>query len=211
VLEAVPGADKADVKTQLMVSRIARRFSLREETVWTRLDQLRTEKRGIAAGRARAVAPGDSDSESRSGPAAPEERQLLSLLLADENLVRVAAAEVPPEEIQHSGLRCLLEGLYALQAEQQPPTLDCLRGRVANGKLLEAALKLQEIGREERDREYRLRQLLDHFAERRVRPVKQKLQNQLHTTTDHETALARLRQLQNRNLVGGGATPPSQP
>src|SRR5262249_23631903 len=29
-----PGADRADVKTQLMVSRVARRFSLKEETVW---------------------------------------------------------------------------------------------------------------------------------------------------------------------------------
>jgi DNA primase len=208
--EAVPGADKADVKTQLMVSRIARRFSLKEETVWARLDELRSEKRGTAAARAR-PGPAQEEGEPRRGKAAPEERQLLSLLLADESLVRIAAAEVPPEEIQHSGLRCLLDGLYALLTEQQPPTLNCLRGRVANGDLLEAALKLQEIGREERDREYRLRELLDHFAERRVRPVKQKLQNQLHSTSDHSTALELFRQLQNRNLVEGGATPPSQP
>ena len=212
VLEGVPGADKSDVKTQLMVSRIARRFSLREETVWARLDALRSEKQGTVAARARIAEASKSDvAEPQSGPAAPEEKQLLSLLLADERLVPVAAAEIPPEEIQHSGLRCLLEGLYALQAEQQPPTLDCLRGRVANGKLFEAALKLQEIGRVERDREYRLRQLLDHFAERRTRPIKQKLQNQLHAASDHATALELFRQLQNRNLVEGGTAPPSQP
>jgi DNA primase len=208
VLDDVPGADKADVKTQLMVSRIARRFSLKEETVWARLDELRAERRGGAAGKARPAARGDDEAaESRRGPAAPEERQLLSLLLADETLVAVAAPRVPPEEICHTGLRRLLEGLYALLAEKQPPTLDGLRARVYDGDLLEAALKLREIGRGERDREYRLRQLLDHYAERRLRPVREKLQNQLHAASDHATALALFRQLQNRNPDGGGPAP----
>jgi DNA primase len=212
VVDEVAGADKADVKTQLMVTRIARRFSLKEETVWARLDELRAQKRGTAAAKARPApaATGHDGVLPSKGKALPEERQLLSLLLADESLVRVAAAEVPPEEIRHSGLRCLLEGLYALHAEQRPPTLDSLRGRIANSDLLDAALNLQGIGREERDREYRLRQLLDHFAERRLRPMTQKLQTQLHAANDHEAALELFRQLQNRNL-GGGTMPPSQP
>jgi DNA primase len=210
VIDTVPGAEMSDVKTQLMVSRIARRFTLKEETVWARLGELRSQKRSAGAAKARPAPPAEGD-EARMGKAAPEERQLLAFLLADERLVPVAVAGVLPEEIRHTGLRRLLEGLYALLAEQQPPTLDRLRGRIADGDLLEAALKLQEIGREERDREYRLRQLLEIFAERRVRPVKQKLQNQLHAASDHQAALELFRQLQNRDLLGGGATPPSQP
>jgi hypothetical protein len=211
VLDDVPGADKADVKTQLMVTRIARRFSLKEETVWARLDELRSHKRGTGAAKARSAPQAEDDgSGPQRGKAAPEERQLLSLLLADDKLVALAAAEVSPEEIRHSGLRRLLEGLYALQAEQRPPTLDCLRSRIDNGELLEAALRLQGIGRSEGDCEQRLRQLLDHYAERRFRPVKQKLQTQLHAASDHETALELFRQLQNQNLAGGQSAPPPQ-
>jgi hypothetical protein len=49
------------------------------------------------------------------------------------------------------------------------------------------------------------------FRERRVRPAKEKLQSQLHAASDHAAALELFRQLQNRNLFGGGAAPPSQP
>jgi DNA primase len=218
VLDDVPGADKADVKTQLMVTRIARRFSLKEETVWARLDELRSGQRGPAAAKARTAPrgenmPADADGGSQRGKAAPEERQLLSLLLADESLVPVAAVEVRPEEIRHSGLRRLLAGLYALQAEKQPPTLDCLRSRIDNGELLEAALKLQGIGRSESDPEYRLRllqDLLEHYTEQRNRPFKEKLHNQLHAASDHQTALELFRQLQNQHPGEGGAMPPSQ-
>jgi DNA primase len=214
VLDDVPGADKADVKTQLMVTRIARRFSLKEETVWARLDELRSQRRGAAAAKARTALQEEETRSDEGGPQrgkpAPEEKQLLSLLLAYETLVPIAAAEISPEEIRHSGLRRLLEGLYALQADQRPPTLDCLRSRIDNGELLEAALRLQGIGRSEGDCEHRLRQLLDHYAERRIQPVKQKLQNQLHAASDHQTALELFRQLQNQNLAGGGSAPPSQ-
>ncbi len=216
VLDDVPGADRADVKTQLMVTRIARRFSLKEETVWARLDELRSEWRGGTAAKTRTVPraedmPADDGQTATGGKAAPEERQLLSLLFADDSLVPLAAAEVRPEEIRHSGLRRLLAGLYALQAEKQPPTLDSLRSRIDNGKLLEAALRLQRMGQEESEPEYRLRQLLDHYAERRTRTTKEKLHSQLHAASDHQTALALLRQLQNQNPGEGGAMPPSEP
>ncbi len=232
VLACVPvevaGSDRADVKTQLMISRVARRFSLKEESVWARLDELRAGRRASPARVAPAPAGGDREEpegrqllallladekgDNTSRPAGWRfGKQLLSLLLSDDRLVALAAAEVRPEEIRHSGLRRLLEGLYALQAEQEPPTIDRLRSRVADGPLVEAAMKLREIGLGERDREDRLRQLLEHHAERRLRPVKESLQNQLHAASDHAEALKLFRQLQNRDTGGGGAVPPSGP
>ena len=64
--------------------------------------------------RARRATPAAEEAE-RKAPAAPEERQLLEVLLAEPDLVFAAAeAAMPPEEIAHPGLRRLLEGLYAL-------------------------------------------------------------------------------------------------
>ncbi len=55
------------------------------------------------------------------------------------------------------------------------------------------------------DRAAWLRDLLRTFEERRARPAKQELQNQLQAAGDHEAALELLRQLTNRsNVVGAG-------
>lgn len=204
----VPGADKANVKTQLMVSRIARRFSLKEETVWTRLDELRADTRGDGPSKARPATP---PTDLPRAKAAPEERELLEVLLADETLVAAAVEAVGPEEIQHPGLRRLLTGLFALHAEGQPPSLDRLRARLEPGPLAEHALRLQDTGRRHADRAAWLGRVLEAFRERRARPVKQELHNQLHAASDHAAALDLLRQLQNRNLSLGGAIPPLRP
>ena len=75
------------VKTQLMVTRIARRLSLKEETIWARLDELRAGSRRQAAPERPAV-----EEDPRQPPASPEERELLELLLADSSLVSAARA-----------------------------------------------------------------------------------------------------------------------
>src|SRR5262249_45815927 len=104
----------------------------------------------------------------------------------------------------HPEARRLLEGLYDLQAAGEPATLDQLRVRLEDASLAEKALKLQDIGRRNPDRAAWLRQVLARFEERRTRPVKQELQNQLLAASDHAEALELLRQLQNRNVVGAG-------
>src|SRR5205807_9136984 len=111
--------------------------------------------------------------------AAPEERELLEVLLAEPGLVPEALAAVRPEEVAHPEARRLLEGPYALQAAGEPPTLDQLRARL-DAPLAETALQLQDIGRRNPDRVAWLRRLLARFAERRARPVKRELQNRLH-------------------------------
>jgi hypothetical protein len=126
---------------------------------------------------------------------------LLEVLLADPELVPTARASVRPDEIAHPGLRRLLEGLYALHAEGEPPTLDLLRLRLDNPRLAEKALEMQDVGRGNPERQAWLRRLLDRFQERRARPVKQELRNQLQAADpalDHGAALELLRRLQNR-------------
>jgi len=195
------------VKNQLMVTRIARRLVLKEETVWARLEELRAGKRGQESGATRKPAV---ESAPRAARAAPEERELLEVLLAEANLIPQALGEVPPSQIEHPGLRRLLEGLYALHLAGQPATLDQLRVRLDSAPLAEHALKLQDVGRRNPDKAAWLGQILLRFRERRLRPEKEELQNQLHAASDHSTALELLRQLQNRNVAGGGLNPPLQ-
>jgi DNA primase len=197
-------ARTASVKWQLMVSMIARRLALTEETVWARLDELR-KKRREAAPPSRPAPPAAPKTR-----AAPEERELLEVLLAEPALVSVAMARLHPDEIQHPDARRLLAGLYQLQSEGEPPTVDGLRVRL-EAELVEGALKLQDIGRRHPEREAWLKRLLAHFEERRARPVKQELQNQLHAASDHQAALELLRQLQTKHATGAGGAHPDEP
>jgi DNA primase len=180
------------VKTQLMVTRIARRLSLKEETIWARLDELRSRQR-------REPQPEPPPEEGpKQAPAAPEERELLEVLLADPALVATARTALAPEEVGHPGLRRLLQGLYALLDAGEPPTLDQLRPSLENVRLAAKALELADVGRRNPDRATWLERLLDRFRERRLRPVKEELHNQLRTAGDHAAALELLRRLQNR-------------
>jgi DNA primase len=189
----LPGQSGA-VKVQLMVSRIARRLVLKEETVWARLEELRRLKRGRGNAAERASPP--EEAAPRKAPAPPAERQLLELLLADSALVAPAAAAIRLEEITHAGLRKLLEGLYALLAAGDPPTLDLLRPRLDSVPLAVKALELQAVGRANRERPAYFRKLLDFFQERRVKNVKQELHTQLNAASDTAAALELLRRLQ---------------
>src|SRR5205807_6878982 len=112
------------IKRELIVTRIAQRLALREETVWGRLKELREQAQAREQKHPGRVSLEEEEPGARSAPAAPEERELLEVLLADPGLVPQAAALVKPQHIQHPGLRALLEGLYGLHAEGDPPTLD---------------------------------------------------------------------------------------
>jgi DNA primase len=196
----MPGQD-GQVKRELVVNRIAQRLGLKEETVWARLKELRAvqTRRAEAATQRRGQNEGNGE-EERKAPAAPEERDLLRVLLAEPALVPVAAAAVAPEDIRHPGLRRLLEGLYALQAEGEVPDLDHLRARIEDPRLMSAALRLQDVGRKDPDRAASLQQLMAVFGKRRLRPITLELQNQLHAACDHTEAVELLRRLQNHTV-----------
>jgi DNA primase len=198
----LPGKDVA-VKRELVVNRIAHRLGLQEKTAWDRLGELRAARRQGEPGNEPRGPSEASDAGQRTARAAPVEVELLQILLADAGLVKVAAdAGLVPAQVDHPGLRLLLEGLYRLQAEGQPPVLDLLRPRIDNPRLMERALEWQEIGRQHTDRPAWLKGILARFGERRALPAKQELQTRLQVAGDHATALELLRQLQNR--TGGG-------
>jgi DNA primase len=213
------------VKRELIVTRIARRLTLKEETVWARLEELRSGRRKAeerdaqASSRLAAAEPVSSSSgeeirltgltgavgpvsQTQSGQArpAPEERQLLEILLAEPALVPEAATAVTPEDIGHPGLRQMLQGLYDLLKEQpqSPPTLDRLRVRIDNPRLGEWVMKLHDIGWLIADRPDYFRKVVEVFRQRRTRAEKQELRNQLQAAADHGTALELLRQLQDQ-------------
>ncbi len=193
------GKDDA-VKKELMVNIISRRLAIKEETIWARLRELRGNQR-VSPTRERGTAGQQtSDEEPRTAPAAPLEIELLQVLLADPELVPMAAdGGLVPAQLDHPGLRLLLEGLYRLQAEGQPPVLDLLRARIENARLMEKALEWQDIGRQHRDRRAWLEDILARFGERRALATKQELQNKLQAAGDHAQKLEVLRQLQNRS------------
>jgi hypothetical protein len=135
----------------------------------------------------------------RHAPAKPHERELLEVLLSEPALVAEAQKHIAVEQVEHPGLRLLLEGMYRLLAEGAPPTLENLRTRIENYPLLAKAQDLQERGRGNTERRAWLARLVRHFEELRQDARKQELQQQLYTAGDHATALELLRQLQNRS------------
>jgi hypothetical protein len=195
------------MKTQLMLNRIAHRLALKEENLWARLNELRARRADDPRRRPAA------EDEPRQARPAPEERQLLELLLAEPALAAPAAAEVRPDEIHHPGLRRLLEAAYAICADGTPAPsadelLDRLRVRLADDPVAAVAPRLQAVGLVEPDRGKRLRELLAFFRGRRTKPVVQELHGRLHAADSHEAALELLRQLQNRDLEHGPGPAP---
>lgn len=191
--EARPDQDGA-IKQQLMITRIAQRLALKEETVWARLRELRQRRHAAEARRS----SGEENAGKSSAPAPEREQQLLEILLAEPALVATAAAELPATEVQHPGLRRLLEGLYALHAEGEPPELDQLRARIDSPRLAEWALRHQEVGRMMNDKPKYLQQLLGQFRQLRLAGEREAIQSQLQSAGDHERALELLRRLQDR-------------
>jgi DNA primase len=197
----MPGQAGA-VKRELVITRIAQRLALKEESVWARLAELRRSSKTTRRERT------DEAPAVQAAPADALERQLLEALLAEPAFVPATVAEIQPEEIAHPGLRRLLAGLYALHADGKTPDLDSLRAGLDNPRLAEYALKMQEVGHMNPDRAAWHQRLLAEFRKRRVEPEIRELQNQLQAANDHATAIELLRQLQNQSSgVGPDAAP----
>jgi DNA primase len=199
---SIPSAS-AQVKQELLVSRLAHRLGLRQETVWARLAELRRERQRKDPPLSAPVKP---DAEGpRSGPAHRAEQQLLELLLAEPGLVPTAAESVSPEILLHTGLRRLLSELYALQASGQTPDFDALRVRlieIDRPDLVEAAQRLQFKGQHTPDRPEYLRRVIDWFAKDRVKAEKKAIKEQLASVPgDDEKAIELLRRLQARTAA----------
>jgi hypothetical protein len=88
--------------------------------------------------------------------------------------------------------------MYRLQSAGESPDLDRLRLQIDNVKLSEYLLRMQQVGRMNKDRPAWLQSILAAFRQRQAQSETQELQNQLHAASDHDRAVALLRQLQNR-------------
>ncbi len=198
-LPGEPGA----IKTELMVTRIAHRLALKEETVWARLHELRNSRRQAGP---RRLAPAEAPPEGRAAaPAAPEERRLLEVLLAEPELVGKAQSCIPAGEVAHPGLRRLLEGLYRLHAAGEPTTLDRLRQELDGHPLLvNKAFQLLDAGAARADRARELEGLTAYYRERREKSIMDDLKSRLHAAQgNHQEALELLSRLKNRTVESG--------
>ncbi len=181
------------VKRELVLTRVAQRLALRQETLWARLKELQERTRHSPP------ATRHSQEQPVAAKPAPHEAELLQVLLAQPDLMPVAAERVQPSDLAHPGLRRLLEGMYALVAEGEPVDLDRLGARIDHPGLMKAAHDYCDRGRANPDRPAWLQLILAEFQKRRVEPEKQKIQNQLQAAIDHTEAVELLRQLQKRS------------
>ncbi len=157
------------VKMELMVNRIAQRLLIKEETVWARLRELR--KKDGPSPKMNAASSGGSEPappEPKAAPALPHEREFVELLLAEPGLVAKAVSELPLSEVEHPGLRKVIEALYRLHAEGQPADLDHLHGLLDNERLWDRLQDLQQSGLDYPDRPKVFQKVLERFRERRL-------------------------------------------
>jgi DNA primase len=189
------------IKQQLIVTRITQRLALKEESVWARLKELRGQARSRERKNA---APASSAPAAVPNPPAPEEKELLQVLLAEPALVRVSAAEIHPGQIQHPDTRELIQGLYDLQAEgaglahvPAERAFEMLRARLEDSRLATLALEMRAIGLQQPDRQIWLQRIVEEFQRKhRTEPARQEIKNQLRGVADDSAALELLRRLQ---------------
>ncbi|AMV27915.1 DNA primase [Gemmata sp. SH-PL17] len=204
----IPGA-AAQVKRELIITRLSQRLGSKQETLWARFGELRKEyeqkereteqkereQRGrdgrpTTTVRPDAVLPTNERPRggAKAGPAVAAERQLVELLLSDPTLVAAAAPNVTPEEITHSGLRRILTELFTAQSAGMVPDLEALRERLNDRPdLFEAAQTLQFVGQQMQDREQWLSRLLKRFGEMKAEAEAKKAKELLTGASDAET------------------------
>ncbi|MBL8866411.1 MAG: DNA primase [Gemmataceae bacterium] len=204
----------AQLKQELVLTRLAQRLGIELRTVRGRLKELQLERRRREARETtRETRPFD-DGPSDPAPAPPPrtsgaaaiiERQLLQILLAEPDLVREAHGKIRPERIAHTGLRRMLVELYALHESGISPELDNLRVRLIDRPdLAAAAMDLQEVGRSISERPIYFHKVVEGFAKVRVDDETRSLKQQLGgADMDDAAKLDLLRRLQDRTREAG--------
>jgi DNA primase len=214
VMAAAPAlpSKAAQVKQELMVTRVAHRMGLRQETVWARLGELKAARRATdlqAAQKSAVTAPpalvpaaggtGTATAarpKTKADPVLAAEHQLLELLLAHPGFVPQAAAAVSPDHLAHTGIRRIIADLYALHAAGVVPDLDALRERLADRPdLFDAAQKRYFIGQHMQEPAEWLARLLRWFADSRAKAEARAVKEQL-AAADGDQAVELLRRLQ---------------
>ncbi len=198
---------QVSVKQELMVTRLATRLGLRQETVWARLGELKQEHRRRPQPTAQTPPPAASfNAAVRGTPVAKAdpvyflELTLMRLLVADPTLVPLAADTFRPEDIRTPTIRRVLGDLFALYTAGETPDLDALRVKLLDvpdqfAKLLDQA----EMGRTITEKPQRLEKLIADFRRLRGEGEDKELAAQLKAgPADEAAAVDLLRKLQSR-------------
>lgn len=208
VLARIPADSNpsSQMKLELMIGRISKRLGLSEETLKKRVNELRpkTEPRKVE------THANVTNEESRRAKPAPEEKELLEVLLANPDLVARARQDIKTDDLNHPGLRQVVSILFDLQDEKQLPDLDAVRARLGDSPIGSKLLDLADQGRRNPEPVAWYGNILDRFNERKVKPAVKVLQDQLHAANDHETAIELLRKLQSRTVGSGSVQTPSR-
>ena len=203
----------AQVKRELMVTRLSHRLGVSQTTIWGRLGELQLDrkkqdlKNGVKAmpparaTRAADIPPAAGDG-AKAGQAVTIERQLVELLLADAGLVPRAAEAIGLELISHTGLRRILGEMYAVAGAGGLPDLETLRERLKDRPDLYdyAVTKMlpvgQHMGKEQSEREEWLARIVNGFARLKDEAARRAVREQLKATPTGDDALDLLRKLQ---------------
>ncbi|QEL17074.1 DNA primase [Limnoglobus roseus] len=209
-------SQSAQLKQELILTRLAQRLGVELRSVRGRLKELQLEQRRkqqrensrpqevpLNSGREPVIS--NAPPAKVAGPAPILESQLVQILLAEPDLVRVAHTQIPPEWLSHSGLKRMLVELYGLHEQGIPPELDNLRVRLIDRPDLAAhAMKLQDVGRSISDRQLYFNKVVDGFAKQKTDVEKKSLKEQLGGVgTDDAAALDLLRRFQGRTKEAG--------
>ena len=202
----------SQVKQELIVTRLAQRLGLRQETVWARFGELKRDRREtnrraapvVMPAAARTTHPDEPAPSAKSGPAVGAEMQLVELILAHPAFIPQVAAAVSPAEITHSGLRRLLAEVYAVQAAGQTPDVDVLRERLKDRPdLFAASEKRRFVGEQMQEPEQKLEYILGWFARQKPQNAERALTTQLKSgTLSPEQEADVLRRLQPKRTAG---------
>lgn len=206
ILARIPVEDcpSAALKVQLMLGRISKKLGVREQVLGRRLWELKPNLDP------RQEEP--ASEESRQARPAPEEKEMMELLLACPDLVARAKNEVPLDQWNHPGLKQVAEVLYALVDEGTKPEVDAVRIRMGDSPIASRLLRLADNGRHNQDPFDWYGKLLIRFNERASGPVVRSIKDKIHAAADHETALELLRNLQMKSVDSSlGAAPGATP
>jgi DNA primase len=191
------------VKQQLLVTRLAHRLGLRQETVWARFGELKVSRKREPT---RTQTPAESSgNEPRARPARAVEKELMQILLAEPRLIPAAYLEIGPQDLEHPGLQQLLGGLYRLHEAGEEPTIDGLREIVENGALIAWAMDNQEVGRMAPDRRGWFETVLRRLRTDKKDLKRRQLMDRLRTAATDDERQRLLREIQ--DLDRGPAEP----
>ena len=199
----------AQLKQELILTRLSHRLGVRLEAVRGRLRELQAERRKQDRrdpARPQPVPMAAAARVTQPAKAAPSQRtvlekQLLQILLAEPDKVLAAAAAIPADAIEHTGIRRIVGELYSLAAAGQPADLDGVRIRLLDRPdLYEAALENLDRGRAIADRELYFRKVLEGFTRLRADAESRAVREQLSATgSDDPATIELLRRLQGRS------------